>query len=554
MEILNYDLVCIGSGVAGMMASIVASNTDAKVCLVSKEPLGWGNTRISGGIISTIGSDKHTLSSDMIKSGKNLNQTHLLEKLLDNSVGVHELIESWGHLFVSDHNMSDQRKKIKPAGHSEARTMLSYQRGLLLANTLRSKLLDTNIHIFEEVIACKIILNENKVHGVLLYDWIKGKWKALLTQRVILASGGGGMLYFPHTDNMRSATGDGYAIGLNAGAHLIDMEQIQFMPFGITYPKGMLGIELGDTSAAGPYGVLRNNKGEIICSDLSNKTREEVSKTIALEIMKGHPTPNGGVWLDPTANRNYQDGEESWENWKTIGSLDPLKLANGTKAYQWKECFEVLPTQHYIMGGLLIDNKGNTSVDGLMAVGETAGGIHGAGRMGSMSLFDGLVFGKIVGNEVAGKYESIKKLSKDYLEEEKDNFINHVANQHGEQNTIKLKRELGHVMWKYAGIIRSQEMLVDGMDLLTKIEKKSHFLSVNWNKSINYQALEAIELRFMIQTAKSILLSALERKESRGSHYREDYPAMKDSEPLKNIVIHLKNGNLFTLLKGNSNE
>ncbi|MEH7014126.1 FAD-binding protein [Neobacillus niacini] len=547
MEILKYDLVCIGSGVAGMMASIAAANSDAKVCLVSKEPLGWGNTRISGGIISTKGKDKKSLLSDMLKSGNHLNQISLLTALLDKSVGIHELIESWGHIFVSDQDLLFQKKMIKPGGHSEARTLISHQRGILLSNILRSKLLDSNTHIIEEVIACKVITQEKTIRGVLLYDWKKGKWVTILSPKVILACGGGGMVYAPHTDNMRSATGDGYALGLNAGANLIDMEQIQFMPFGIVYPQGMLGLELGDTSAAGPYGVLKNKDGKIICRDMHNKTREEVSKKIALEIALGNSSPNGGLWLDPTENRKNEDGEESWKNWKSIGSLDPLRLACGAKAFQWQEPFEVLPTQHYIMGGVQIDDKGNTSVPGLMAVGETAGGIHGAGRMGSMSLFEGLVFGKIIGKEVIRKQDSIKQVSIEDIEEEKENFKSYISKQKGHYHAVNLKQEIGEVMWKYAGIIRSHDTLNHALNLLSHIELKSQKLDIEWENGFRFQTLEAIELRFMLTTSKSIILSALARRESRGSHYREDYPNKEESNSVKNMIIQSKHGELIFL-------
>jgi succinate dehydrogenase/fumarate reductase flavoprotein subunit len=554
MEILKYDVICIGSGVAGMMASIIASNSDAKVCLISKEPFGWGNTRISGGVISTRGKRNEDLILDMLRSGNQLNQIELIRTFLDQSVGIHELIEAWGHIFVTENEQPVQKKMIKPGGHSEARTLISYHRGILLANTLRSKLLDSQIDIFEEVIACKVIIREEKACGVLIYDWKKGIWLTLLSSRIILACGGGGMVYYPHTDNMRSATGDGYALGLNAGAYLIDMEQIQFIPFGLAYPQGMVGLELGDTSAAGPYGVLKNKDGKVICRDLPNKTREEVSKLIALEIIKGNASPNGGIWLDPTENRNHADGEESWQSWKSIGSLEPLRLAYGSKAYQWKEPFEILPTQHYIMGGLLIDNKGNTTVPGLMAVGETAGGIHGGGRMGSMSLFDGLVFGKIIGNEVIKKQSSINQISIHELEEEKEQFKAFVSKQKGQYNPFKLKKELGEVMWKYAGIIRSENGLKNGLDLLKNIEMKSHEINIEWKEGYQQYILNAIELRFMLITAKSIILSALARKESRGSHYREDFPDKDRQNKVRNILIHSKNGDLITSFKEVSHE
>ncbi|NWQ43415.1 FAD-binding protein [Bacillus sp. EB106-08-02-XG196] len=548
MKIINYDVICVGSGVAGMMACLAASHSGANVCLVSKEALGWGNTRISGGIISTLGSKKEDLITDILKSGHELNQHELVKTLINDSADVHSLVQSWGHLFDIQQG---QLKKITPAGHSEARTLISVQRGIHLSNILRNQLLKLQIDILEEIIVCKVLVQQRRAVGILLYDWKEGDWLVLLSPKVILACGGGGMLYSPHTDNMRSATGDGYALGLIAGAELIDMEQIQFMPFGVVYPNGMMGLELGDTSAAGPYGVLKNGHGKVICSDLPKKTREEVSKIIALEIKRGNASPHGGIWLDPTENLKHEGGLESWRNWKAIGSLEPLKIAYGTKAYQWQEPFEVLPTQHYIMGGILIDDKGNTNVSGLIAAGETAGGVHGGGRMGSMSLFDGLVFGRLVGKELAKSQERYSKPSRGWLEEEKENFKTFVTKQKRVFSPLKLKQDLGKVIWTYAGIIRDKNGLEIGLNLINEIEEKANNLQISWEPRYFQLIVEAIELRFMLITARSILLSALARNESRGSHYREDFPSKEVNQTVKNIVIQLKQGEFITSKREN---
>jgi succinate dehydrogenase/fumarate reductase flavoprotein subunit len=232
-----------------------------------------------------------------------------------------------------------------------------------------------------------------------------------------------------------------------AGARLIDMEQIQFIPFGILYPEGMKGLEVGYTSAAGPYGVWRNKNGEVIVNDLPNQTREFVSRAIALEVQKGNGSTHGGLWLDPTENRKYEDGEKDWLHWKSIGTTNTLKMAYGTKASQWSEQFDVSPFEHYFMGGILMNENGETDITGLYAVGETGGGFNGAGRMGSMSLFDGLSLGKIVGEKIGISSAEKKMLTEDDFNREIQQIITKY-NREKIFKSIQLKKELSKIMWE----------------------------------------------------------------------------------------------------------
>ncbi|WP_062234700.1 FAD-dependent oxidoreductase [Fictibacillus sp. FJAT-27399] len=537
MRILNYDVVCIGSGVAGMMASIAAAHEGARVCIITKEPLSWGNTRISGGIIADRGSDGDDLYRDMLEAGAYLNQDSLVEALLENSENIHFLMEGWGHLYLRSKENPREKITIKPGGHSMPRTYISHHRGLSLANILRNKLLEKKIDVVEEAIACDWIKVNKKICGLIAYNWGCKEWIGVIAGQTILACGGAGIMYNPYTDNMRSATGDGYALGLLAGAKLIDMEQVQFMPFGVSHPNGMVGLELGDTSAAGPYGVLKNNKGEVIVTDLPNKTREHVSRIIALEVKQGRGTSHGGVWLDPTENRKHLEGQQAWENWKSIGSLEPLRMAYGPKSFQWLEPFEVTPTQHYMMGGIAIDKTGSTKVPGLMAVGENAGGLHGAGRMGSLSLFEGLVFGRLVGREAARKAYSIEKLSHADLVEQKQQMYNLFPAYHEDLSPARIKRKIGKIMWRDVGILRDREGLERAYQQLEDIGENIQKTKQPYHKREDFLLLESIELQFLLLASRAVTLSALHRQESRGSHYRIDYPVSQTHWERKNITV-----------------
>lgn len=536
LEIYQYDVVCIGSGVAGMMASISAAERGLNVCVVSKDPIGWGNTRISGGIVTTNESNEKALYEDLLRTGEQINQKNLVNTLLSESKNINDKIEKWGHIYLRNPDNPIEKEFVKPGGHTIPRTLKSHNRGISIANSLRSKFLSLDIKTLEEVIVCKVIVQEKRVSGVLCYDWNENKWMGIHSPHVILTCGGAGMIYYPHSDNMRTSTGDGYALGLRAGARLIDMEQIQFIPFGVLYPNGMKGLEVGDTSAAGPYGVLRNNRDEIVVEDVSSKTREYVSKAIALEAKNGNGSPNGGLWLDPTENRKHEDGEKNWQHWKSIGTINTLKMAYGTKASQWQEKFEVCPTQHYFMGGLMINEKGCTDISGLYAAGETAGGLHGAGRMGSMSLFDGLTFGKVVGKEISKKEKENFVLEKDHFLQEKETLIKQFAGE-GNEKPIRLKREISKIMWENVSVIRDQTSLNRALSALMEIEKRSKCIKVSFEGKHNNRFLETVELRFMIDTAKSVVLSALKRTESRGSHYRSDYSEKNEKWQQKNVMV-----------------
>jgi succinate dehydrogenase/fumarate reductase flavoprotein subunit len=536
VEIDQYDVVCIGSGVAGMMAAISAAERGLNVCVVSKDPVGWGNTRISGGIVTTNESNEKALYEDVLRTGEHINQKKLVKSLLSRSKTINDLVEKWGHIYLRNPDNPGEKELVKPGGHSIPRTLKSYNRGISIANSLRSKFLALDIKTLEEVVVCRIMVRDEKARGVLCYDWVNNKWIGIISSNIILACGGGGMIYYPHSDNMKSATGDGYALGLLAGAKLIDMEQIQFIPFGILYPEGMKGLEVGDTSAAGPYGVLRNRNGEIVVDDLPNKTRESVSRAIAIEVQRGYGSPHGGLWLDPTENRKYEDGEKNWQHWKSIGTMNTLKMAYGSKAAQWLEKFEVSPTQHYCIGGIHIDENGRTNISGLYAAGETAGGFHGAGRMGSMSLFEGLTFGKVVGEEIIKNTNTGNQMGEDDFRIEKQKIIEQF-NYGNNYKPIRLKRELSKIVWENAGIIRIDNGLKTALKALNDIKEKSRFIHISFEHSYNHQFLEAIELQFMLLTAQSVILSALQRIESRGSHYRSDYPVKDLKWQKKNVLV-----------------
>lgn len=534
MKVIHKDVVVIGSGISGLMCSIRAKERGLNVLVVSKEPISWGNTRISGGIIASNEFDKQLFIEDVLNAGRKINQFDLVDLIINKLPNEVETLEQWGHTFLRSKNEPDKKEYVQPGGHSEPRTLKALNRGISISNTLKQKFISLDIDVLEEVLAVNVLVQEKQIAGVLCYDWKNDEWFGVNAGAVVLACGGAGMIYYPHTDNMRSATGDGYALGLRAGAKLIDMEQIQFIPFGIVSPRGMRGLEVGDTSAAGPYGKLVNQKGEVIEDRPFNKTREEISRLIAIEIEKGNGTPNGGIWLDPTENLEHKDGMENWHHWRSIGTTDTIRNAYGVKASKWEEKYEVSPTQHYVMGGLHVNTFGETQIQGLYAVGENASGFHGAGRIGSMSLFEALTFSAHVGNNIRLRGKKMTLTKPDYINE-RDKMMTAYEGVN-EAHPVVLKKELGMMMWQYCGVIRSEEKNETLLHGIHELEESVKKMKVNFHGNNDF-FLHLFELESMLLTSKAVAISSLMRKESRGSHYRSDFPSENLWWENKNIIV-----------------
>jgi succinate dehydrogenase/fumarate reductase flavoprotein subunit len=343
---------------------------------------------------------------------------------------------------------------------------------------------------------------------------------------VVLATGGACWLYYPHTNTSCSSTGDGYALALDAGAELIDMEQVQFGAFGLTHPESMTGQGLADPYYVGPLGRLLNKGGEVILENFSRMTRDQATRVVAEEIHKAGGSQSGGLTLDLSPNLQSEEGRKMIAVMKGTGIYDHVRWAYGEDAYNLKEPWDIAPFAHYMMGGIRVDTFGETSVRGLFAAGEVQGGIHGANRLGSVALADIFVFGKRAGENAAyGALHS--NISGKFIPEKAEAKVKEFAKLIGAKGNwrpIKLQRELQETMWKKVGVIRFQKQLKESIQEIDDIGKKSCDVNIPSLIRYNRDVVDAIELGFMQATAKAIALSALLRKETRGAHIRLDYP------------------------------
>ena len=547
MIMKDCDLLCIGGGGAGVTASVIASQKGAKVLIVSKEPIGYGNTRIIGGVISYGDIDESKKGEDffrdMVIGGNYLNNQDFCELLAKDASKATILIESFGGVIGRDNEGKISEKAfIQLGGHTSPRTLLIPSTGPGIGQALRYAIVRENIETLERTLITDLIHEGNHVFGAIGYDLKKGEIVVIRAKKTLLATGGGGWIYYPHTDVSRAITGDGYALALDTGAELIDMEQIQYIPFSLTNPPGLKGIVVGEPFTAGPAGVLRNVHGKDILPGVNLKTRAQVSNAIILEVEKGNGTKYGGCLLDLKENKEHPGGKRLFEQFtkgifKTI--TDIVRFAYGPKAANWDEPWDIYPSAHYFMGGIIIDKWGRVKgVENLFACGEVCGGIHGGDRLGSVSLMELFIFGERAGDCAATQMSngSSYKIDKNLIDFHV-NILENMFGKKGNNKPIELKRELQRTMWDYVGPAREEKKLKKGLEILLSIKERAKDLKISRAKKYNTELIDAVELGFMIPLSISVAKSALKRKESRGAHVRLDYQKRDDENWLKNIVI-----------------
>jgi succinate dehydrogenase/fumarate reductase flavoprotein subunit len=383
----------------------------------------------------------------------------------------------------------------------------------------------------------RLIKQGDKVVGAFLIDEKTGTYKVVQARATIVATGGGGHMYQINT-NAPSNTGEGYAWALDVGAELVDMEMIQFHPTGMAYPPEKRGT-LVTEKVRGNGGILRNKFGERFMERYQPKLlelagRDEVTRAIYEEIEQGRGTEHGAVYLDTT---HWEEGKAE----QLVPDVFAEHMEIGVDIR--KQMMEITPSMHHMMGGIAINEWGQTKVAGLYAIGEVTTNVHGANRLGGNSLAEGQVFGRRAGIHAAeyvrnGQSSSIAQQT---IDAEIDRIEAFLRRKTGAQAADVLSR-VKTVMWDNVGIIRDADKLLTAQKEVKKLQAEAQFLLAE-DKS---QVQACLEIQDMLKTAEVIILAALERKESRGAHYRSDYPQLDPSWE-KNIRVHKdKEGNLVT--------
>lgn len=529
-ERITTDVLIVGSGGAGLRAAIAATEAGVKVLVVAKEQLkdahtGWAMGGINVAIKAPATPELHF--QDTINGGWYINNYKLASIFAEEMPDRVRDLERYGVQFD---RLPDGAyftwaggKQSAPlnlcAGDYTGREMM---RGLLL------EVHRLNIPFLENHYAAKLIKQDERIVGALVIDNTTGQYKVVQAAAVIVATGGGGNMYRINT-NAPSNTGEGYAWGLDVGAVLVDMELVQFHPTGMAYPPEKRGT-LVTEKVRGNGGILKNKLGERFMQRyqpqrLELAGRDEVTRAICQEIQEGRGTEHGGVYLDVT---HWEEGKAE----KIIPDVFAEHMEVGIDIR--KQMMEITPSMHHMMGGYDISEWGETNVDGLFACGEVTRSVHGANRLGGNSIAEGQVFGRRAGLRASEYVKNANRpqISQEIIEESVNDAETFLKRQSGVK-TSEILAKIKDVMWQDVGIIRDAEKLQRAQQAIASLKQEANSLYAQ-----NIQELQAcLEIRDMLKVAEVIILAALERQESRGAHYRSDYPQM-DPAWEKNIRVY----------------
>lgn len=544
------DVLVIGSGGAGCKCAIMATKNDQDVIMVSKGlTFKSGCTMLAeGGYNAVFGyvdeADSMQLHIlDTLKGGAFLNDLHLVHELVVESPKRLIELESYGSLF--DRQEDGRLNQRAFGGQSCKRTCFKGdQSGHEMMLGLREEVIRQDIKTHSEVMITKLLFDEahTKIVGAMGISLADSSIQIYHSKATVIASGGCGWLY-PVTSNAVQKTGDGIIMAYEAGADMMDMEMVQFHPTGMVSPKSRRGVLITE-AVRGEGGHLINTEGKRFMINYDPReelaTRDIVARSIYTEIQEGRGTEDGGVYLSVTHLPEEQVQTKLHtmvEQFKDVG----VDIIN--------EPMIVAPTAHHFMGGIKIDGNCESNIENLFAAGEATSGVHGANRLGGNALADTQVFGNIAGIESAKRAKNSDFENPDEKEiRDEINRIKDICSE-GQYNPEDIKKEIQDVMWKYVAIIRDEEGLKQAEIELFALEEKSTDMNVGNYKEFNTNLVSALEVISMIKLAKLIVKSALLRKESRGAHYRMDYPEKNDAEYLKSFVLN-KDGTVSTVERG----
>lgn len=535
-ETYPADVLVIGSGGAGCRAAIEASKHGCDVIIVSKglsfksgcTTLAEGGYNAAFAYVDEKDSTEAHLQ-DTLRGGGYLNDKKLARILVEEApAGLNEL-EGFGALF--DRQESGLLNQRPFGGQTYRRTCFQGDRtGHEMMTALKEEVIKEDIPTVEEVMITSLLWDEEgQVAGACGFSLRSTDFLVFEASSTILATGGAGWLY-PVTSNALQKTGDGYALAYRAGADLLDMEQVQFHPTGMLYPDSRRGV-LVTEAVRGEGGKLINALGERFMANYDPRgelaTRDVVARSIYNEIREGRGTERGGVYLDVT----HLPAELIEEKLETM-LFQFLDVGLDIR----KEPMEVAPTAHHVMGGSLITANCATTIKNLFAAGEAAGGVHGANRLGGNALAETQVFGRRSGEAAAkNALKSSASIDKGQLGLEEDRISD--LFKEGDLYPHQIKKELQDIMWGKVAIIRNEKGLNSALAQIIELKSRMDRLMVPDGKGFNRYLQDALELANMLLVAELVTRSATIRKESRGSHYREDYPETR-KEWNKSIVLN----------------
>ncbi len=554
----SYDVLVIGAGGAGLRAAIEAADAGVTVGLICKSLLGKAHTVMAeGGMAAALGNvdDRDNWQvhfADTMRGGQYVNNWRMAEIHAKEAPDRVRELEAWGAVF--DRTPDGRILQRNFGGHRYPRLAhVGDRTGLELIRTLQDHTTYLGVSVHMEFTVVSLLVDGGRCAGAVAYDRERGRFHVFSAKAVILATGGVGRAYSV-TSNSWEGTGDGHALAYRAGAELIDMEFVQFHPTGMVWPPSVRGL-LVTEGVRGEGGILKNSEGRrFMFDDIPENyrpqtasdpeegwrytqgdksarrppellTRDHVARCINREVKAGRGSPHGGVYLDI-----------AWIKEKLPDAEAHIKRKLPSMYHQFKELadlditttpMEVGPTTHYIMGGIRVDaDTQMTTVPGLYAAGECASGINGANRLGGNSLSDLIVFGKRAGEHAAGFAKqnaapaiddgAVARAMKDAL----DPFERGTAG----ENPYAVQHDLQQTMQGLVGIVRVESEMREAVDRIAEYRKRAAVVGVGGHREYHSGWHTAIDLHNLLDVSEAIAKSAIERRESRGGHFRDDYP------------------------------
>ena len=561
-QTVDHDVLVVGAGGAGLRAAIEVAATGLSVGVVCKSLLGKAHTVMAeGGVAAAMANvdDRDSWRvhfADTMRGGQYVNNWRMAQLHAQEAPARVRELESWGALF--DRTPDGRILQRNFGGHRYPRLAhVGDRTGLEMIRTLQDHGIHQGMDVHMECTVLALLRDGERIAGAFAYDRERGRFRIFRAKAVVMATGGIGRAY-NITSNSWEYTGDGQALAYLVGADLQDMEFVQFHPTGMIWPPSVRGI-LVTEGVRGEGGVLRNRDGKRFMFDnipdnykpqtADNEeegwryvqgdkdarrppellTRDHVARMIVREVKEGRGSPHGGVYLDI-----------SWIKERIPNAAEHIRKKLPSMYHQFmqlagiditREAMEIGPTTHYVMGGIRVNGDTQmTTVPGLFACGECAAGLHGANRLGGNSLSDLLVFGKRAGEFAAvyARTQPTVSINADEVDESARRALAPFERSTSAEGPYQVQESLQTTMQNHVGIVRVAHEMVRALDELEVLKQRAERVGVPGNREYNPGWHTALDLRHLLIVSEAITRSALARRESRGGHFRDDYP---DKDP-----------------------